>query len=49
MNVTGEIRRLTEISEPDVGLITNIQRVHLEGMGSLEKRDRRKGRTLPEG
>ncbi len=37
MNVPGEIRRLTEIAEPDVGLITNIQREHLEGMGSLER------------
>jgi UDP-N-acetylmuramoyl-tripeptide--D-alanyl-D-alanine ligase len=37
MNVPGEIRRLTEIAEPDVGLITNIQRAHLEGMGSLER------------
>jgi UDP-N-acetylmuramoyl-tripeptide--D-alanyl-D-alanine ligase len=36
MNVPGEIRRLTEIAEPDVGLITNIQRAHLEGVGSLE-------------
>ncbi len=36
MNVPGEVRRLTEIAEPDVGLITNIQEVHLEGMGSLE-------------
>ncbi len=37
MNVPGEISRLTEIAEPDVGLITNIQREHLEGMGSLER------------
>jgi len=37
MNVPGEIRRLTEIAEPDVGLITNIQMVHLEGLGSLER------------
>jgi UDP-N-acetylmuramoyl-tripeptide--D-alanyl-D-alanine ligase len=36
MNMPGEIRRLTEIAEPDVGLITNIQKVHLEGLGSLE-------------
>ena len=43
MNVTGEIRRLTEISEPDVGLITNIQRVHLEGTGSLENVAEEKG------
>jgi len=43
MNVPGEIRRLTEISEPDVGLITNIQMVHLEGMGSLERLKEEKG------
>jgi UDP-N-acetylmuramoyl-tripeptide--D-alanyl-D-alanine ligase len=43
MNVPGEIRRLTEIAEPDVGLITNIQSVHLEGMGSLERLQEEKG------
>jgi len=43
MNVPGEIQRLTEIAEPDVGLITNIQEVHLEGMGSLEKVATEKG------
>ena len=43
MNVPGEIRRLTEIAEPDVGLITNIQTVHLEGMGSLERLKEEKG------
>jgi len=43
MNVLGEIRRLTEIAEPDVGLITNIQSVHLEGMGSLERLGEEKG------
>ena len=43
MNVPGEIRRLTEIAEPDVGLITNIERVHLEGMGSLERVREEKG------
>jgi UDP-N-acetylmuramoyl-tripeptide--D-alanyl-D-alanine ligase len=43
MNVPGEIRRLTEIAEPDVGLITNIQTVHLEGMVSLEKLMEEKG------
>jgi UDP-N-acetylmuramoyl-tripeptide--D-alanyl-D-alanine ligase len=41
--VPGEIRRLTEIAEPDVGLITNIERVHLEGMGSLERVREEKG------
>ncbi len=43
MNVPGEIRRLTEISEPDVGLITNIERVHLEGLGSIERVKEEKG------
>ena len=43
MNVRGEIRRLTEIAEPDVGLITNIQKVHLEGLGSLERLKEEKG------
>jgi UDP-N-acetylmuramoyl-tripeptide--D-alanyl-D-alanine ligase len=43
MNVPGEIRRLTEIAEPDVGLITNIDKVHLEGMGSLERIKEEKG------
>ncbi len=43
MNVPGEIRRLTEIAEPDVGLITNIQAAHLEGMGSLERIQEEKG------
>jgi UDP-N-acetylmuramoyl-tripeptide--D-alanyl-D-alanine ligase len=43
INVPGEIRRLTEIAEPDVGLITNIEKVHLEGMGSLERVREEKG------
>jgi UDP-N-acetylmuramoyl-tripeptide--D-alanyl-D-alanine ligase len=43
MNVPGEIRRLTEIAEPDVGLITNIEKVHLEGLGSLERLKEEKG------
>ncbi len=30
MNHTGEIRRLAEISQPDLGLITNVAPVHLE-------------------
>ena len=43
MSVPGEIRRLTDIAEPDVGLITNIHAVHLEGMGSLERVQEEKG------
>jgi UDP-N-acetylmuramoyl-tripeptide--D-alanyl-D-alanine ligase len=35
MNQPGEIERLTEITHPDVGMITNIQPAHLEGLGSL--------------
>ncbi|MBP1726289.1 MAG: UDP-N-acetylmuramoyl-tripeptide--D-alanyl-D-alanine ligase [Deltaproteobacteria bacterium] len=36
MNHPGEIARLTQIAAPDVGLITNIQPAHLEGLGSIE-------------
>jgi UDP-N-acetylmuramoyl-tripeptide--D-alanyl-D-alanine ligase len=36
MNRPGEIGRLTEIADPDVGLITNVARAHVEGVGSLE-------------
>jgi UDP-N-acetylmuramoyl-tripeptide--D-alanyl-D-alanine ligase len=36
MNRPGEIGRLTEISDPDIGLITNVGRVHLEGLGNVE-------------
>lgn len=35
MNQPGEIQRLTEITRPEVGMITNIQPAHLEGVGSL--------------
>jgi len=35
-NTRGEIRRLTEIAEPDIGLITNIGPAHLEGFESVE-------------
>ncbi|MDP6179478.1 MAG: UDP-N-acetylmuramoyl-tripeptide--D-alanyl-D-alanine ligase, partial [Desulfatiglandales bacterium] len=36
MNRPGEIARLTEIADPDIGLITNVARVHLEGLGNIE-------------
>jgi UDP-N-acetylmuramoyl-tripeptide--D-alanyl-D-alanine ligase len=36
MNRPGEIARLTEIADPDVGLITNVARVHLEGLGDIQ-------------
>lgn len=35
MNRPGEIGRLTEIADPDVGLITNVGKAHLEGLGSI--------------
>ena len=35
MNQTGEIARLTEIADPDVGLITNVAKAHLEGLGDI--------------
>ncbi len=36
MNRAGEIRRLTEISDPDVGVITNVGFAHLEGLGDIK-------------
>ncbi|MCA9665270.1 MAG: UDP-N-acetylmuramoyl-tripeptide--D-alanyl-D-alanine ligase, partial [Myxococcales bacterium] len=36
MNAPGEIAALCRIARPDVGLITNIAPVHLEGLGSIE-------------
>ena len=43
MNRSGEIRRLSAIAAPTVGLITNIGPAHLEGLGSLEAISRAKG------
>ena len=36
MNAFGEIKRLTAISQPHIGLITNVREAHLEGVGSIE-------------
>jgi UDP-N-acetylmuramoyl-tripeptide--D-alanyl-D-alanine ligase len=36
MNHPGEIGRLTEIADPDVGAITNVAKAHLEGVGTIE-------------
>lgn len=35
-NKIGDIRKLCKIVQPDVGLITNIGKEHLEGFGSIE-------------
>ena len=43
MNVPGEIRRLKEIAGPQISLVTNIGRAHLEFLGSLEGVARAKG------
>ncbi len=43
MNIKGEIRRMTEIANPDVGLITNISEAHLEGLGTFEELIKAKG------
>jgi UDP-N-acetylmuramoyl-tripeptide--D-alanyl-D-alanine ligase len=42
-NHPGEIRRLTAIAEPDVGLITAVAPAHLEGLRSLAGVAREKG------
>ncbi len=36
INAPGELTRLCTVAEPTVGLITNIGRTHLEGLGSVE-------------
>ncbi len=36
MNAKGEIRRLAEVSRPDVGLITNVTAAHLEKLENVE-------------
>lgn len=36
MNTPGEMKRLVSIAGPDIGVVTNIGPVHLEGVGSIE-------------
>ncbi len=36
MNRPGEIARLTDIADPDIGLITNVVMAHLEGLGDMD-------------
>jgi UDP-N-acetylmuramoyl-tripeptide--D-alanyl-D-alanine ligase len=48
MNLPGEIRRLKAIADPEVSLITNVGRAHLEFLGSLEGVARAKGELWEE-
>jgi UDP-N-acetylmuramoyl-tripeptide--D-alanyl-D-alanine ligase len=43
MNHPGEIDYLTRIGAPDVAVVTNAQRAHLQGMGDLDEVAREKG------
>lgn len=47
MSAPGEIGRLTEICDPDVGIITNVGEGHLEFLGSVEAVAAAKGEMLP--
>jgi UDP-N-acetylmuramoyl-tripeptide--D-alanyl-D-alanine ligase len=42
-NRPGEIRRLAEIADPDVGIVTSVAAAHLEGLNSLAGVAREKG------
>lgn len=46
MNHPGEIRRLTEISNPDLGVITNVEPGHLEGVRDIDGVMAAKGELL---
>jgi UDP-N-acetylmuramoyl-tripeptide--D-alanyl-D-alanine ligase len=45
-NSPGEIARLAEIADPDIGLLTNVGESHLEGLGDLEGVAREKAALL---
>ena len=46
MNAPGEIYRLAQIAGPQVGVLTNVHPVHLEGLGSLQAIAQAKGELL---
>jgi UDP-N-acetylmuramoyl-tripeptide--D-alanyl-D-alanine ligase len=46
MNRRGEIGRLTEIADPDVGVITNVGHAHLEGLGDMRNVARAKAEMV---
>jgi len=45
-NSPGEIKRLAEIADPDIGLLTNVGETHLEGLGDVEGVAREKSALL---
>ncbi len=45
-NMPGEIKRLCQIAQPEIGILTCVRPVHLEGLGSLENIAREKGFVL---
>ena len=47
MNHPGEIHRLAAMAAPDIGVITNTFRAHLEGLGSLSAVARAKAELIP--
>lgn len=48
MNHFDEIRRLTQISDPDIGMITNVGPVHLEGVSDIQGVARAKAEMIEE-
>jgi len=46
MSRLGEIRRLCEIAQPSIGVLTNISGVHLQFLGSLERVKEAKGELV---
>jgi UDP-N-acetylmuramoyl-tripeptide--D-alanyl-D-alanine ligase len=46
INNIGEMARLAEISEPDIGVILNIGHAHIEGLGSIEGVAKEKGELI---
>ena len=47
MNHAGELTRLGQMATPDMGIITNTFKAHLEGLGSVEAVARAKSELLP--
>jgi UDP-N-acetylmuramoyl-tripeptide--D-alanyl-D-alanine ligase len=46
MNAPGEIARLAAVARPEVGVVTNVHPVHLEGLGTLQAVAEAKGELI---